>query len=124
MTACLLVAATVVLDWQGYSFGGRNHSVQVPLVKSLMDPSLYRFDALRTWGEFRFKAGRFDTAASGRVEMDSYAIVNLAADYRISPLLLVRGRLDNLFDTEYEEVIGFGTAGISGYIGLTATLSR
>lgn len=78
---------------------------------------------LRLWGEMRFKAGRFDSGAAGRVEMDPYAIVNLAADYRVSPLLLLRGRVDNLFDTDYEEIIGFGTAGVSGYVGLTLTLA-
>lgn len=78
---------------------------------------------LRVWGELRFKAGRFDSGAAGRVAMDPYAIVNLAADYRLATQLLFRGRIENLLDTEYEEVIGFGTAGVSGYVGLVLTLS-
>ncbi len=80
--------------------------------------------ALRLWGELRWKAGRFDFGPQGRVQMDAFGIVNLAADYRIGPTLLVRSRIENLFDTEYEEVISYGTAGISGYIGLTVTLAR
>ncbi len=80
--------------------------------------------ALRLWGELRWKAGRFDFGPEGRVQMDAFGIVNLAADYRITPVLLVRSRIDNIFDTDYEEVIGYGTAGIGGYIGLTVTLAR
>jgi vitamin B12 transporter len=79
---------------------------------------------LRTWAELRFEAGRFDSGASGRVELDAFAIVNLAADYRLARRFLLRGRVDNLFDTDYQEVVGFGTAGVSGYLGLTFTLSR
>ena len=81
-------------------------------------------DALRLWGELRWKAGRFDFGPEGRVQMDAFGIVNLAADYRLTPVLLLRSRIDNLFDTDYEEVIGYGTAGIGGYIGLTVTLAR
>jgi len=81
-------------------------------------------NALRTWAEVRFKGTRFDTSPAGRVELDPYGVVNLAADYRIGPRFLVRGRLDNLFDSEYQEIFGYGTAGIGGYIGLNVTLTR
>lgn len=79
---------------------------------------------LRAFGELRFEAGRFDSGTGGRVSMSSFAVVNLAADYRLSEQVRLRGRVENLFDTEYEEVIGYGTAGISGYLGLSFTLAR
>jgi vitamin B12 transporter len=33
----------------------------------------------------------------------------------------VFGRIDNLFDQEYEAVLGYGTPGRSAYIGIKAT---
>lgn len=45
--APLVVFAAAVLHWDGYSFGGRNHSLQVPLLRMLLDRDLYRFDAVR-----------------------------------------------------------------------------
>jgi hypothetical protein len=45
--APLVVFTAAVLHWDGYSFGGRNHSLQVPLLRMLLDRDLYRFDAVR-----------------------------------------------------------------------------
>ena len=33
-------------------------------------------------------------------------------------MLAVTGRVENLFDKEYEEVLGFGTPGVAGYAGV------
>jgi vitamin B12 transporter len=79
---------------------------------------------LRAFGELHFEAGRFDSGTGGRVQMSSFAIVNLAADYVLSQQVRLRGRIENLFDTEYQEVIGYGTAGISGYVGMSLALAR
>lgn len=79
---------------------------------------------LRLWSELRVKGESFDNGVDGRERLDSFAIVNLAVGYQLLDALLVRGRIDNLFDTDYEEVLGFGTVGLSGYVGGTLTLSR
>jgi vitamin B12 transporter len=79
---------------------------------------------LRTWGELRVKSERFDSGPSGLVALPGYALINLAGEYRLHDAVALRGRIDNLFDTEYEEVAGFGTAGVSGYVGLAVTLTR
>ena len=79
---------------------------------------------LRTWGEVRFKSSRDDFDTAGRTELDGFAIVNVAADYRVNAYFLLRGRVDNLFDTAYQEVWGYGAAGISGYLGVTFTVAR
>lgn len=46
-----------------------------------------------------------------------YTVVNLAASYAVTNNLKLTGRIDNLFDEEYEEVSGYGTPGIAGYLG-------
>ncbi len=50
--------------------------------------------------------------------LDSYTLVNLAAFHQVTENFKGFVRVDNLFDEEYEEVAGYGTAGISGYIGV------
>jgi len=81
-------------------------------------------DELRLWSELRAKGESFDNGVNGRQRLESFAIINLAADYQLYDAFQVRARIDNLFDSAYEEVLGFGTAGLSGYFGVTITLSR
>ena len=53
-----------------------------------------------------------------RQEVAGYVVVNLAAGYQINSHLKVFARVDNLFDQEYQEVLGYGTSRIAGYGGL------
>jgi len=52
----------------------------------------------------------------------AYTVVNLAANVDVSDTVALFGRVDNVFDEEYEEVFGYGTAGVSGYGGVKVTL--
>ena len=56
-----------------------------------------------------------------RIEADAFTLFNLAASYQVTKNIEVFGRIDNLFDTEYEWVLGYGTAGRSAYVGIKAT---
>ena len=49
--------------------------------------------------------------------LDSYTLVNLSARYDICDHFQIYGRIDNLFDEEYEEAWSYATPGLSGYIG-------
>ena len=53
-----------------------------------------------------------------RVTLDDFVLVNLAASYNLSSSLAVFGRVENLFDEDYEEVFSFTTPGRSAVIGL------
>jgi len=53
-----------------------------------------------------------------RVKLKGYSIVNLAASYKLFDFLQLYGRVENLFDTDYEEVLGYATPGLSGYAGI------
>lgn len=57
-----------------------------------------------------------DTANT--TKMKDYLLVNLAASYNVTKNLQVFGRIDNLFDRQYEEVAGYGTPGIGTYGGV------
>jgi vitamin B12 transporter len=43
--------------------------------------------------------------------------VNLSASYTLYSNIDIYGRVDNLFNTYYEEIYGYGTPGLSGYLG-------
>lgn len=60
-----------------------------------------------------------DPATFARVKNPSYELVHLKAEYRILEDLRISMRLQNLFDRQYEEIYGYGTAGRSFYIGLS-----
>ena len=66
----------------------------------------------------------FSTFPSTRVELDGYTLVNLAASIAVSDTVSVFGRVENLFDEDYENVYGFATAGIGAYIGARMQFRR
>ncbi|WP_349361087.1 TonB-dependent receptor domain-containing protein [Stappia sp.] len=56
-----------------------------------------------------------------RVKLDDYLLVNVGADYRVAEHVTLFGRIENLLDTNYEEIYGYNTAGITAYAGVKAT---
>jgi vitamin B12 transporter len=53
-----------------------------------------------------------------RGRIGGYTLVNLAASYDITKNFQIFGRVDNLFDKDYEEVSGYGTPGLSFFGGI------
>jgi vitamin B12 transporter len=60
----------------------------------------------------------FSVWPAARVSLGDYTLVNVAASQDLSEHCQLFGRVENLLDQEYEEVKGFGTPGISAFIGL------
>ncbi len=54
-------------------------------------------------------------------EADEYVLVNLTASVDATRTLRLFGRIDNLLDEDYEEILGFSTADLSGYAGVQFT---
>ena len=52
---------------------------------------------------------------------EQYTLLNVAASYVVSDRISVNGRIDNLLDADYEEVPGYGTPGLSVYVGVKAS---
>ncbi len=65
--------------------------------------------------------GTFPDYINQIVSLDDYWLVSLAASYKINPGLEVYGRVENVFDEDYEEVYGFNTPGAAVYAGLRWT---
>ena len=53
-----------------------------------------------------------------RTRLDSWLRVDLSSRYAVSESLEVYGRLENLFDTDYQQILGYGTPGLSGSLGV------
>lgn len=58
-----------------------------------------------------------------RTILNNYLLVNLAAHYDVLEFLRIFFRVENLLDTDYEEVYGYGTAGLSFYGGVKFTIN-
>lgn len=80
--------------------------------------SIQPANPLRLVLQVRYVGKRFDV---GNVEMDDYTVVNLSGTYALHRNVSLFARVENLFDREYEEVTGYGTAGFSGYGGVKVT---
>lgn len=62
-----------------------------------------------------------DTIYNGlnpRVTLDDYLLVNVAASYKLDDRITMFGRLENMLDTDYEEVYGYTSAPAAAYAGL------
>lgn len=60
----------------------------------------------------------FSVYPAARVELKSHTVVNLAALYKLSGMIELTGRINNLFNTYYEDILGYATPGLSGYAGI------
>jgi vitamin B12 transporter len=56
------------------------------------------------------------------VQLSSYTLINLGADYRIDETWQVYGRVENLLDRKYEEVFSFRGVGRAFFAGIRAQL--
>jgi vitamin B12 transporter len=59
-----------------------------------------------------------------RVELDDFTLVDLAASWSLTSALELTGRVTNLFDEDYEEILGFARPGRGVFLGLRGRFSR
>ncbi len=76
----------------------------------------------RVFGEIVFNGAMtdldFSTYPSTRVTLDDYTLVNVGGSYSFSDSFEAYGRVENLFDEDYEEVLGYNSQGRVAFIGL------
>lgn len=63
-----------------------------------------------------------DRESGARVKLGGYTLVNLAASYRLTDTWSVFGRVDNLFDENYQSPQGFLRPGIGATAGIKVNL--
>ena len=52
-----------------------------------------------------------------RVELNAFTLLSLSGYYNVNDLVTVTARLENITDEDYEQVYGFTSPGIGGYLG-------
>jgi vitamin B12 transporter len=70
----------------------------------------------------RYNGKVLDTefATFSTITLKAFTLVNLAGSWRITDKVEAFGRVENLFDQDYQEVFGYQTAGRAAYAGLRA----
>ena len=57
-----------------------------------------------------------------RVEIDHYWTVKVGTNFQVTENIEIYGRVENLFDEQYEEVFGYNTQGRTSFIGFRVNL--
>ncbi|WP_158264423.1 TonB-dependent receptor [Nitratireductor sp. StC3] len=76
----------------------------------------------RVFGEVVFNGEMLDldfsTFPSSRVRLKPYTVVNVGGSFRFNETVEGFARIENLFDEEYEDVLGYNTQGLVAFFGL------
>ena len=65
----------------------------------------------------------FSKFPAERIKLDSYVLTNFAAHYDILNFLRLNLGIENIFNIDYEEVLGYATPGLSIYGGVKLSLN-
>lgn len=81
---------------------------------------------LRAQIQWRVYSSRFDNDFSAyppeRMSLGGYGLVDIAVSYKLAESVSLIGRVDNLFDKEYQDVLGFGAMGAAAHGGVRVEL--
>lgn len=64
------------------------------------------------------------TFTSSRTKLEPYVLLNFAAHYQLVEFLRLNLHLENILDSDYEEVYGYATPGFSVYGGIKLSLNE
>lgn len=111
---------------QAAAGGARQWEVRRPRhTGSLSAAYVFHDDRARVFAEAVFNGKMVDSVFAStlppRVTLDSYTVVNVGGSFKVNDTVEVFGRIDNLFDHDYQEVYGFNTPGLTAFAGLKAT---
>jgi vitamin B12 transporter len=60
----------------------------------------------------------FSSFPTVKARMDSYTVARATLAYKLTPQVEVYGRVENAFDENYQEVLGYATPERAGYVGI------
>ncbi|MCB0392037.1 MAG: TonB-dependent receptor [Bdellovibrionales bacterium] len=81
-------------------------------------------NSIKSFIAYRFRGERKDIDPSifERMENHSYDLVNIGGEYALNRHIHIFSKIENLFNKQYEEVKGYGTAGLSYFFGINGVL--
>lgn len=82
-----------------------------------------------TWGASLAYVGKrrdtdFDLFPSPVITLDDYVLASARIAYRVLPQVELYARIENAFDADYQDVVGYNTPGRTVYAGLRVLLGR
>lgn len=77
-------------------------------------------ERLQLSGFYRRSEDSVDSLFGAPVALENYDVVDLSASFDLNRIFNAYVRIDNATDTDYEEVLGYNTAGRSIYVGIRA----
>ena len=102
--------------------GSNTRLARWPFDQASMGLSYRPIETVRINVDHRFVGARNDDAANTpALRSGSFGVVNLSASYDATKNVQVFGRIDNLFNQDYEEILSFGTPIRSVYGGVKFT---
>ncbi|WP_083567585.1 TonB-dependent receptor [Hyphomicrobium sp. CS1GBMeth3] len=125
-------AAAQLLDWVSvtgaYTYMGAqdqadgNDLARTPRNVASLGLQVTPIDRLSLGAEVMYVGRQFNLSRE-RDELDAFTRVNLNGTWQLDETTQVFGRIDNLFDVDYETVRNAGEAGRSGYLGVRMSLN-
>jgi vitamin B12 transporter len=113
-----LKASLTLLDPENRSNSANNGNLLVRRPEQTFQLDLDRELGRMGLGASLFAAGRSYDDLANRVRLDGYVLVDLRAEYRFTDSFRLQGRLENLFDEEYETVAYYNQPGRAFYLTL------
>ena len=95
------------------------HSGSLNVTQAFLDGKAHAFADAVIRGEMT--DNNWSTWPATTETLDDYVLLNVGADYQVNDKVQIYGRVENLLDADYQEVYGYNTAGITGFVGLKAT---
>jgi len=77
----------------------------------------YKINNFSLFAEYIYTGERYNDV-NNQEKLKSYSLINLSAEYKLNKYLKLFGRIDNLFNSDYEEVKNYGTPDCSFYTGI------
>ena len=74
-------------------------------------------DRLNLNGYYRISRNATDEASGQQVDLDDFEVLDISASYRFTDAYSIYARIENVFDENYEEIIGFNSPDRAAYIG-------
>ena len=113
---------TRAFDTPTNPLGGDKRLPRWPLDQATLGLTYIPIEPLRINVDYRFVGARNNDLANTRTQqLGSFNVVNASTTYDVTKNWQVYGRVDNLFNAHYEEILFFGTPSRSVYGGVKYT---
>jgi vitamin B12 transporter len=110
-------------DTPASPLGGDKRLERWPIDQFSLGLAYQPIDPVRMTIDYRFVGARNnDLANTPAQKMGSFGVVNVSASYSVTKNVQIYGRIDNILNQKYEEILYFGTPIRSVYGGVRISL--